>query len=92
VDEVAWIEAADNYVNLHVGRESHLLRDTLNRLETRLDPERLLRIRHSVMVNLKHVQELQPLFRGAYRIVLRDGTELTSSRRYRSKFQAVLGE
>jgi two-component system LytT family response regulator len=92
VDEVMWIESADNYVCLHAGRESHLMRDTLNNLESRLDPDQFLRIRHSAIVNLKHVKELQPLFRGEYRIVLRDGAQLTSSRRYRSKLSAVLGD
>ncbi len=92
VAEIDWIEAADNYACLHVGRESHLLRDSLNSLAAKLDPAQFLRIRHSAIVNLKHVKELRPLFRGEYIIVLRDGTELTSSRRYRSKLSAVLGE
>jgi two-component system, LytTR family, response regulator len=92
VEEVAWIESADNYVCLHVGRQSHLLRETLNGLEAKLNPEEFLRIRHSAMVNLKQVKELQPLFRGEYLVVLKDGTELQSSRRYRKKVSAILGE
>ena len=91
VEEVDWIEAADNYVELHVGRESHLLRETISGLAARLDPERFLRIRHSTIVNLERVKELRPLFRGEYLIVLRDGTELTSSRRYRKNLDTILG-
>jgi two-component system, LytTR family, response regulator len=90
VEEVDWIEAADNYVDLHVGRESHLLRETISGLAARLDPARFLRIRHSTIVNIERVKELRPLFRGEYLIVLRDGTELTSSRRYRKNLDAIL--
>jgi two-component system LytT family response regulator len=90
VEEVDWIEAADNYVELHVGRESHLLRETISGLAARLDPARFLRIRHSTIVNLERVKELRPLFRGEYLIILRDGTELTSSRRYRKNLDAIL--
>jgi len=90
VDEVDWIEAADNYVELHVGRESHLLRETVSGLAARLDPGQFMRIRHSTIVNLEHVKELRPLFRGEYLIVLRDGTELNSSRRYRKNLDAIL--
>jgi two-component system LytT family response regulator len=91
VEEVDWIEAADNYVELHVGRESHLLRETISGLAARLNPEQFLRIRHSTIVNLERVKELRPLFRGEYLIILRDGTELTSSRRYRKNLDAILG-
>jgi len=90
VDEVDWIEAADNYVELHVGRESHLLRETVSGLAARLDPGQFMRIRHSTIVNLERVKELRPLFRGEYLIVLRDGTELNSSRRYRKNLDAIL--
>jgi two-component system LytT family response regulator len=90
VEEVDWIEAADNYVELHVGRESHLLRETISGLAARLDPSLFLRIRHSTMVNLERVKELRPLFRGEYLIILRDGTELTSSRRYRKNLDSIL--
>jgi two-component system LytT family response regulator len=90
VEEVDWIEAADNYVELHVGRESHLLRETISGLAARLDPGRFLRIRHSTIVNIERVKELRPLFRGEYVIVLQDGTELTSSRRYRKNLDAIL--
>src|SRR5262245_44605359 len=77
-------------VQLHVGRESHLLRETIGGLAARLDPIRFLRIRNSTIVNLERVKELRPLFRGEYLIVLRDGTELNSSRRYRKNLDAIL--
>lgn len=90
VSEIDWIESADNYVNLHCGRDSHLIRETLSSLETKLNPEEFLRIRHSAIVNLKRIKELRPLFKGEYEIVLQNGVKLTSSRRYRSKLETGL--
>jgi len=92
VDEIDWIEAAGNYVRLHVGKEGHLLRDTMNSLEARLDPKRFLRIHRSTMVNIERVQELQPLFHGDYVVILRDGTQLNLSRGYRQRLQEVFGK
>jgi two-component system LytT family response regulator len=90
-DEIDWIEAASNYVRLHVGREVHLLRETMSRLETRLDGGRFLRIHRSTIVNIERIKELQPSFHGDYVVVLRDGTELTLSRGYREHLQNLLG-
>jgi two-component system LytT family response regulator len=84
-DEVDWIEASGNYVTLHAGRESHLLRETMNHVEDRLDPSRFLRIHRSRLVNIDRIKELQPLFGGDYTVVLKDGTELTLSRTYRER-------
>ena len=92
VEEIDWIESADNYVRLHVGRESHLLRETVNGLEKKLDPDRFLRIRRSTIVNIKQIKELHPLFNGEYAIILKNGNELTSSRRYRKNLSILLGE
>lgn len=91
VDEVDWIEAADNYVKLHAGREAHLVRETLNNMESRLDPEKFVRIRRSSIVNIDSIKELRPLQGGEYNVVLRSGTELTSSRRYRGRLGSILG-
>ncbi len=86
-DEVDWIEAADNYVCLHCGTDNHLLRETMNAIEGRLDRDKFLRIHRSTIVNLDRIKELQPWFRGDYLVVLRDGTQLTLSRSYREKLQ-----
>src|SRR5437867_6470610 len=71
LDDLNWVEAADNYVKLHVGQEAHLLRETLTALEAKLPPDRFLRISRSTIVNLEHVRELHPLFHGEYAVVLR---------------------
>lgn len=91
VSEIDWIESADNYVSLHSGRETHLIRETLTALETKLNPEEFLRIRHSAIVNVRRIRELRPLFKGEYEISLQNGTKLTSSRRYRARLEELLG-
>ena len=89
VDDLDWIEAADNYVRLHVGRASHLLRETLKQLEQRLDPERFVRIHRSAIVNLDRIQELEPWFHGEYIVILRDGTRLRASRTFARRLGGV---
>ena len=91
VDEIDWVEAADNYARIHAGRESHLIRETLQSLEARLNPDKFLRIHRSTLVNLDRIRELQPLFHGDYLVKLTDGTELTLSRSYREKLLEPLG-
>lgn len=88
--DIDWIEAADNYVCLHCGRETHVVRETMNELEARLNPAQFLRVHRSSIVNLDRVRELQPWFRGDYRIVLRDGTELTLTKNHREKLESRL--
>jgi two-component system, LytTR family, response regulator len=92
VDEIDWIEAADNYVRLHVGRDAHLLRETMSNLEKRLDPEQFIRVHRSRIVNTQRVKELRPLFRGEYDITLKDGTRLETGRGYRDRMQRLLTE
>ena len=90
VAEIDWIEAADNYVELHVGKRSHLVRQTLGHLESRLDADQFVRIRHSTIVNVRKIKELRPSSSGEYDVVLLSGEVLASSRRYRKKLAAIL--
>ena len=78
--------------SLHAGGVSHLLRETMNNLESRLDPECFWRIHRSTLVNVERIRELQPLFHGDYVVILRDGTELTLSRTYRRQLPGLFGE
>lgn len=87
---IDWVEAADNYVCLHCGGETHVVRETMNSFERRLDPNRFLRIHRSTIINLDRVKEMQPWFRGDYQVVLNDGTKLTLSRSYRDRLRSVL--
>jgi two-component system LytT family response regulator len=90
-EEIDWIEAAGNYVKLHVGNESHLFRETMNALEAQLDPDTFFRIHRSHIVNIERVKELQPWFNGEYVVFLQNGTRLTLSRGYREKLQERIG-
>jgi two-component system LytT family response regulator len=89
-DEIDWIESAGNYLKLHSGRDSHLIRERMSQLEIRLDPEKFLRIHRSTLVNIDRIKEMQPLFNGDQLITLRDGKQLTMSRTYRDKLLALL--
>lgn len=89
-DQIDWIEAAGNYVRLHLGEESHLFRETMTRMEARLDARQFVRIHRSRIVNTDRVKELQPWFNGEYVVVLQSGTRLTLSRGYRDKLQEQL--
>jgi two-component system LytT family response regulator len=91
VADIDWIEAAANYVRLHVGKEEHLLRASMAGLEGELDPSRFVRIHRSTIVNIERIRELQPAFHGDYAVILRDATELTLSRGYRQKLEDTLG-
>jgi two-component system LytT family response regulator len=90
IGDVDWVEAAGNYVRLHVGKEDHLLRESLTALEKNLDPGRFVRIHRSTIVNLERVRELQPAFHGDYVIILHDGTELAVSRSCRENLEQSL--
>ena len=91
-DDMIWIEAAGNYVRLHMAEDSHLFRETMNGMEARLDPRRFVRIHRSRMVNSDRIKELQPWFNGEYVVILQNGTRLTLSRGYREKLQERLGK
>lgn len=90
-DEIDWVEAVGDYVRLRVGIQSHLLRDTMASMESKLG-RRFLRIHRSSIVNTERIKELHPGFNGEYTIVLRDGTELKSSRGYRERLRDYFGD
>jgi two-component system LytT family response regulator len=83
VSEIDWIEAADYYACLHVAGRSHLLRRKMSDLERDLDPACFCRIHRSTIVNRDRIRELKLNSGGEYDVVLRDGTRLRLSRRYR---------
>jgi two-component system LytT family response regulator len=91
LDEVDWIDGAGNYLELHAGKTTYLLRHTLSGLESRLDPRSFLRIHRSTIVNVDRISELHPTFAGDYVVTLRDGTQLSLSRTYRGKVEQLAG-
>ena len=90
--DIDWIEGAGVYVRLHVGKKSHLLRETLTNLEQQLDPDHFVRIHRSTIVNVERVRELKSYFHGEYIVYLNDGTQLKLSRSYREKLFTLLGQ
>ena len=91
VDDIDWVEAADNYVSLHVGSEEHLHRETMSALEAQLPPAKFIRISRSTIVNVDRIKELQPLFHGEYAVILQNGARLTLSRSYRDRLDQLMG-
>jgi two-component system, LytTR family, response regulator len=89
-DEIDWIEAEGDYMKFHAGGRAHLLRETMARLESRLDPRRFIRIHRSTIVNVDRVRKMSPAFAGEYAVVLNDGTKLRLSRGYQDRLQEIL--
>jgi two-component system LytT family response regulator len=89
-EEIHWIGAAANYVEIHSGQQSYLVRHTMNELEQKLDPRVFLRIHRSYIVNLAKIRGVQPCNSGEYLVRLASGKELPSSRGYREKLDPIL--
>jgi two-component system LytT family response regulator len=89
-DDIDYVRAEDYYVKLHVGRKGHLLRETMNEMEAKLDPSKFLRIHRSTIVNIERIRELQQHFNGEYIVVLHDGSEHKLSRSRREQLQTLL--
>ena len=87
---VDWIEAADNYVKLHVGSAEYLLRDTLAALEKELDAAQFVRIHRSAIVRIDCVAELLPESHGDFNVQLRNGVRLPMSRTCREKVERAI--
>jgi len=90
VEEVDWIAAEGNYLRLHAGGESHLVRGTMKAMEARLDPDRFLRIHRSTLVNVDRIREVQPWFKGEHVLILRDGTRLTTGGEHGKRLREFL--
>ena len=90
-DEIDWIEAADNYVQIHARAGRYMARETMKQIEAKLDPARFARVHRSAIVNLSRVKSLSPLTAGENIITLTTGARVTLSRSYRDEFRARLG-
>ena len=86
--DIDWIEASDYYVTIHSGTSAHLLRQTMDEIETQLDARLFFRVHRSTIVNIDRVREIHPLFRGDCALVLADGQRLKLSRSRRKDFEA----
>jgi two-component system LytT family response regulator len=90
VAKIDWIESARNYACLHVGGQTHVVRSTLEALAAKLDPRQFRRLNRSEIVNIDRIAEIRAYFHGDQKVLLKDGTELMWSRRYRSESLADL--
>jgi len=89
-DDVQWIESEGDYVALHDGEDTHLVRKTMKELEQQLDPSRFLRVHRSYIVNADYIEELRPLDHGTYQLRMASGTPLKTSRGYSDNVDALL--
>jgi LytTr DNA-binding domain len=87
--DIEWLEAARNYVRLHIGPRVCLVRTTLSALEAQLDAERFRRVGRSALVNVDRIKEIQPWFHGDALVILQSGEQVTLSRRYRMNILSV---
>jgi two-component system, LytTR family, response regulator len=88
--EIDWVEAAGDYVTLHVGKKTWLVRETLSSFERRLDPSAFARIHRSAIVNVGRIVEMRPYDNGEYLVLLAGGTRLKLTRSYRHTLQRLL--
>ena len=90
IDEVDWIRSQGNYIEVYSKGSKFLVRETMSGIERKLDPNEFLRIRRSTIVRVENIKELQTLFNGEFAVILKDGTELATSRRYRKNLEPLL--
>ena len=87
-DEIDWIESEDNYILVHAGKQSHLVRESLNAIERALDPSRFVRIHRRILVNADRIREMHPQRHAS--MVLQDGSILPVSRRLKERVKRSL--
>jgi len=90
-DAIDWVEAAGKVVNVHAGKQVHVQREALARIERHLDPDRFIRISRSAIVNVDRIREIQPWFNGEYLVILDDGSQVPTSRHYRANLRRLFG-
>jgi two-component system LytT family response regulator len=90
VADIDWIEAEGNYVRLQTGDRSHLIRETMKGLESKLDPTEFVRIHRSVVVTLSRIESVQAREHGEYLVTMRGGTQFVSSRGYSERLRRLL--
>jgi two-component system LytT family response regulator len=92
VADIDWVGADGDYVRIHANGKSHLVRDTMAAMQQRLDPATFVRIHRSSIVNVSRIKELRPYSSREYAVILRDGTRLRLSRRYRDRLRTHFGD
>jgi len=88
--EIEMVQAAGKHVKIFVNGHCYLARQALRDVEARLDNSHFVRVHRSTIINVEQITELHPLFHGDYEIVLKRGTRVTLSRRFRSRILPFL--
>lgn len=88
--DIDWVSAADNYLELHFRKETRIIRKTMSQIEKQLDPTQFVRIHRSTMVNISCIKEMKHLFNKDHVAILKDGTQLVVSRTYIDKLMTAL--
>ncbi len=91
IDDVDFIKAEGNYLELDMGGATHLIRMRLHQLEAKLNPNQFVRIHRSTIINIDRVKEMHPLFNGDQTVIMKSGKKLTMTRNYREKLKSLLG-
>jgi two-component system LytT family response regulator len=89
-ESINWIEAWGNYIRLHTSEKTYLLREKIGRIEQKLNTTVFIRVHRSTIVHINKIKQLTPLFHGDYRLTMSDGTDLTLSRNFRERVQALI--
>ncbi len=90
INDIYFIEAQGNYLQLDMGSHSHLIRMRLHHLEEKLDPTKFVRVHRSTIINIDCVKEMQPLFNGDQTVIMKSEKKLTMSRNYREKLRSLM--
>lgn len=90
IDEIDLIESAGNYIRFHIGKEKYLMRDTMNNIEDKLNPEKFIRVHRSSIINRNSIKEMNSMFQGQYEITLNNGIKIQTGRTYNDTIKNLL--
>jgi two-component system LytT family response regulator len=90
VDEIQWVEAMGDYVNLHTAEGIYTVLQSMKHLEARLNPTRFIRVHRSSIVNLEAIKEIIPWTKGRFKVNLKDGQEIILSRSGASRLKKFM--
>jgi two-component system, LytTR family, response regulator len=90
LDDIYFFEASGDYVVVHKQKNTHLINDSMNNIERKLDPQQFIRIHRSTIINISYIDSLQPYFNGEFHITMKNGEKLKLSRNYREKIKSII--
>jgi two-component system, LytTR family, response regulator len=92
LDDIYFFEASGDYVVVHKQKNTHLINDSMNNIESKLDPQQFMRIHRSTIINIRYIDNLEPYFNGEFHITMKNGEKLKLSRNYRDKVKSILND